>query len=110
MAREAGEPPPLRYPCELGGARRGQRARSAHVEIETALGRRHLDVERLARALERFRDRPGGLDRAGEGGRQDRATINRHDVMRPQRREADLEHIALTATGMEHSAAAPLAV
>ncbi len=59
---------------------------------------------------ERFGDRPGGLDRAVERRRQDRTAVDRHDVVRAQRRESDLEHVALAAPRVQHRAAAALAM
>ena len=43
-------------------------------------------------------------------GRQHRAAVDRHDVMRAQRREADLEHVVGAAPGMKHRAPAALAM
>src|SRR5262249_12632094 len=83
-------------------------SRAAQVDVEPGLGRRHLDIERLADAFERLRDRPGSFDRAGERRRQDRAPVDRHDVVSARRRETDLEDIALTTPRMEDRAAAAI--
>ena len=56
VTREPGDAPAFGDFGKLGRARRRQRARSAHVDIEAVGGRRHLDVERLARSAERFGD------------------------------------------------------
>ena len=91
-------------------ARGRQRPRSAHVDVEAGVGRRHLDVERLARSGQRLGDRPGRLDRAVEPGREDGAAVDRHHVMRPERGEADLEHVVCAAPRVEYGAPASLAV
>ena len=62
----------------------------------------------LRSARERLGDGPGGFDRAIERRRQHRAMIDRHHVMRPQRREPDLEHVAPAPPGVEDGAAAAL--
>ena len=56
------------------------------------------------------RDRARGRERAVERGRQHRAGVDRHDVMRARRGKADLEHAARAAPGMERGAAAAVAV
>ena len=59
-----------RQPVLFGDARklrdhgRRQRAGAAHVDIEPAIGRGDLDVERLSHRDQRLGDRPGRLDRA----------------------------------------------
>ena len=42
--------------------------------------------------------------------RQHRATIDRHQLMRAQRREANFQNVTLAAAGVKHRAAAPLTV
>ena len=106
-AREAaavGDRRELAHPCG------GQRAGSAHIDIEARIGRGDLNVERLALARQRLGNGPGGLDRALESWRQHRTAIDRHHAMRPERRESDLEHVMRAAPRMEHGAAASLAM
>ena len=62
----------------------------------------------LLRGLEHFGDGPGGGDRAVEAGREDRAAVDRHDVVRARRGKADLEHVVRAAPRMQHGAAAAL--
>ena len=50
------------------------------------------------------------LTRAVEAGRQNRAGVDRHDVMRARRREADLQHIVRAAPCVQHRAPAALAM
>src|SRR3954464_9258841 len=97
-------------PRQRAGALRRQRPGPAHVDIEPALGRRYLDVERFGRAAERFRQRPGGLNRAAERWREHRTLIDRHDVMGAKCRKADRKHVHLAAPRMERRAAPPRAV
>ncbi len=102
--------------CALGEQRQrrgvggGQRARAAHVDVEAGLGGGRLDVERLRRAGERFGDIPGGLDRAIEAGRKNRAAVDPDHVVRAQRGKADFENFARAAARMQHGAAAAVAV
>ena len=68
-------------PRQRDRLRRGERARATQVDVETGIGRGHLDVERLSGRAERLGDRPGGFERAAEPGRQDRAVVDRDDVV-----------------------------
>ena len=101
-----------RQPVLLGDARqprdqrRRQRAGAAHVDVEAAIGGRDLDVERLADRDQRLGERPGRLDRAVQAGIEDRAAVDRNDVVRTGRREADLEHLVGAHPRMQRDAAA----
>ena len=70
-----------------------QRAGAAHIDVEPAVGCGDLDVERLADRDQRLGDGPGRLDRAVQTGVEDRAAVDRDDVVRTCRRIADLEHV-----------------
>ena len=87
-----------------------QRAGAAHVDVEAGIGRGDLNVERLFRGIERFGNRPGGVDRAVEAFGQDRTAVDRDDVVRARGGEADLKHVMRAAPGMEHGPAAALAM
>ena len=88
-----------------------QRARAAHVDIEPAVGRGHLDVERLARGLQRLGDRPGGRDRAVERGREHRAAIDRRrSDARAAPRKPTSSMSRRAAARMKDGAAAALAM
>ena len=76
-------------------ARGGKRAGAAHVDVEAGIGRRHLDVERLALGAERFGDRPGGararhraMARAPGSGRSARCGAPAAPQSRPRARRA----------------------
>src|SRR5207302_7838430 len=58
-----------------------------------AIGRRDLDVERLAYRDQWLGDRPGHLDRAVQMRVKNRAAVDRNNVVRTGRRIADLEHV-----------------
>ena len=109
----AGQP---REPVRLGEAReraralRRQRAGTAHVHVEPGIGRGGLNVERLLQRAQRLGERPRGRQRAGKRWRQHRAFVDRDDVVRPIRREADFEHAALAAPRMKRGAAPPVAM
>ena len=110
MAREPGDAPAFGDLRKHAHARGRQRSRSPHIDVEARIGRRYLDIERLARATERLGDCPGGLDRAVECRRQDRTAVDRHDVMRLERGKSDLEDVAGAAPRVEYGAASSLPV
>src|SRR5262245_28733739 len=110
VTREAGEAPALCHAGELAGSGGAQRPRVAHVDVEPVVGRRHLDIERLADAAEGFGDGPGRLDRAVQARRQDRAAVDRHQVVRLERGKSDLEHVMGAASRMEDRSAAAVAM
>ena len=94
--------------------RRGRgRAVAAHIDVEAALRRRDLDVQRLRRTgqrLARWRAprRARGRGRASAAGRR-----RRDDVMRARGHEAGLDHrlaVARHAAGVEGDAAAACAM
>jgi hypothetical protein len=78
---------------QFGDAFRRQRAGAAHIHVDAGIGRGHVNIERLFRGLEYFGHRPGRGNGAVEAGRQDRATVDRDDVVGAGRREADFQHI-----------------
>ena len=80
-----------------------QRSVYPHIDIETAIGRGHLDVKRLVGA-ERFGKRPRNGNRVGERRGQHGATVDRDDVLRAVRGKADFEHIVGALPCMEDRA------
>jgi len=110
MAGETGEIALLRNAGERRHQRRRQRAGAAHVDVEPGIGRGDLNVERLFRGIERFRNGPRGADRSVEAFGQDRAAVDRNDVVCACRREADFKHVMRAAPGVEHGPAAALAM
>ena len=77
---------------------------SAQINVETAVGRRDLDVKRLCHAINHLGERPGHVKSMVHGGGQHGTTIDRHNVVSPIRRKPHLEHVVRLATGMEHRA------
>ncbi len=110
MTGEPRQPAALGEPRERDRLRRGERARAAHVDVETGIAGGRLDVERLGGRAERLGDRPGGFERAAETGRQDRAVVDRDDVVAAGGREPDLKDVLGAAPGMEDRAPAALAM
>src|SRR5262249_25755942 len=91
-----------RQPCQamlLGYARQGRYHRSceppraAQIDVEAAIGRGELDVERLSSRLQRLGDRPGRVERALKGWIEDRTAIDRDDVVGTCCRIPHLEHV-----------------
>ena len=72
-----------------------ERTGSAHISVEPAVSRRHLDVEWLSRASDCLRDRPCGAYGACKPGRQNGAIVDRDDVVRARGRETDLQNIVV---------------
>ena len=87
-----------------------QRPGAAHIDIEAVQGRGDLDVERLADPDQGFGERPGRVERAVETGIEDRAAIDRHDVVRIGSSEPDLEHVVRAEPRMQGHAAAASAM
>src|SRR5215213_4869205 len=73
------------------------------------VGRRHLDIERLCDRQQRLGKRPCRFDGAAQSGIEDRATIDRDDLVRTCRGEPDFEHI-LDGPRMQGNAPATNAV
>ncbi len=86
--------------------RRRQRSGAAHVDVEPAVGGRDLDIERLADHDQRLGQRPRRIERATEPGIEDRAAIDRNDVVRACRGETDLEHLMRAHPRVQGDAAA----
>ena len=110
MPRQSRQIMLLRNPCQRGCYWRVQRAGAANINIESLVRRRNLDVQRFSAGIERFRDRPSGLQGAIEALCQYRATIDGDDVVRARRRETNLKHVSAAATRMEYNTAPPRAV
>ncbi len=91
---------------QLADARRRQRSRSANVDVEAGVGRRRLDVERLARRGEHFGDGPSRLDRAAHSRREDGAAVDRHQAVRPEGGEAYLQHVVFAPPCVKYGAPA----
>ena len=92
------------------GRARGQRPRSAHVDVEAGIGRGDPDIERLGHGAEPLGDGPGRGERAVEAFGQNRTAVDRDHMMRPRRRKADFEHVVGAAAGVKHRAAAAVAM
>src|SRR5262249_56921639 len=108
VAREPCKISALRDAGERCGVRRGQPARSAHVDIEAGVARGHLDVERLARRRKHFGNVPGRRDRASEHWREDRAAIDRHDAVALHPRQANRQYLTRPAPGVTYRATSAL--
>ena len=104
MTGQPRQPVFLREAGELCDRRRRQRTGAAHVDVEPALGGGDLDVERLFDRQQRFRQRPGRIERAIERGIEDRAAIDRDDVVRACGGKADLEHLMRAHPRMQRDA------
>src|SRR5260221_520227 len=100
----------VRHPRERAHAFGIERARTAHVDIKSGIGRSRLDIERLASGLERLGDRPGGTKRTVKSGGQNGAFVYRDDVMRARRGKANLQNVAGAPSGMQYRAPAPCAM
>ena len=79
-----------------------ERAGTAHVDIESGVGRSRLDIERFAGGFERLGDRPRGTERAFKSGSQNGAFVDSDDVVRAWRSKTDLQNIVGAAPGMQH--------
>ena len=86
------------------------RAGAARIDIEAAFGGGDLDVERFAHRGQRLGDGPSGLERAVEMRVENRTAVDRHDVVRIGRREADIEHVVGAEPRVEGDAATAGAV
>ncbi len=106
MARQPRQPMLFGEARQCGDQRRRQRAGAAHVDVEADIGGRDLDVERLADHDQRLGQRPGRIERAAQAGIEDRAAVDRNDVVRTCRTEADLEHLVGAHPGVQRDAAA----
>ena len=101
-----------RQPVLFGNARQypdhggRYRAGAAHVDIEAAIGRGDLDVERLSHRDQRLGDGPGRLDRAVQMRIQDRTAVDRYDVVRIGRGKSDLENVMRSHPRVQRDAAA----
>ena len=89
---------------------RRQEAGPAHVDVEPCVGCGGVNVERLCRRPQCLSDRPGRLDRAVEPGRSDGAAVDRRNLVRMQRGEADFEHVMGAAPRMQYDAPPSFAV
>src|SRR5262249_6743389 len=87
-----------------------QRTRAAHVDVQAGIRCCRLDIEGLADRLERLGNGPGRANGAIQARRQNRACVDRHDMVRARRREAGVHNVAAPNAGMQDSAAAPRAM
>ena len=90
---------------ERGRDLRAERTGAAQIHVHAGVGRRDLDIEWLVGDLDRFGDSPGGFDGAIEAGRQDRAGVDGHDMMRARGGKADLQKVVDAAPRVQHHAA-----
>src|SRR5258708_16102028 len=103
MTGEWGKFVGVRHPRERARTFGIERARTAHVDIKSGVGRSRLDIERLASGLERLGDRPGGAKRTVKSGGQNGAFVYRDDVMRARRGKAHLPNVALATSRIQHN-------
>jgi hypothetical protein len=108
VPRQAREPMALAHCGECRGDMRLQWSRPAYVDVEARLARRHRNLERLLERLELLRDGPRGSQGSVKPWRQDRAAIDRHDVVLMGGRETDGEHAVRAAARVKYRAPATL--
>ncbi len=96
--------------CQPLDQRCGQHAGAADIDIQSGIGRGDVDVERLACRAERFRDRPGSIDRAVQLFREYRAAVDRDQMMGACGGETDLQHVVAAAPRVEYGAATAITV
>ena len=103
---EAREVEPLGGAHELAGLGQFERPRAAQVDVEPIERRGHADVERLAEAPQIAGQRARGLDRARHRRREQRAGVDRDDVVRARAHEADFVRARHAESARERSRAA----
>ena len=100
-----------RQPMLLGHARQGgdhgrrQRPRAADIDVETAIRRGDLDIQRFCRRLQDLGQRPRGVQRAVQAGIEDRAGVDRDNGVAAGGGEADAQFAVAAAARMRGDAA-----
>ena len=110
MIGEACEIERVRCPGQLAGLGEFERSRSAEIDVEPLQGRGNADVERLHEAPQIAGERARGLDRAGHRGREQRAGVDRDDVVGTRAHEADLVGRPMGKAGVKGRPAPPCAM
>src|SRR5688500_15089748 len=105
MPGDAGQLVFLRNGSQRGAFGRTDLSAAAYVDIEAGVAGCDLNIERLA-ALDGAGNCPGSLDRARHGRRQDRAMVDRHDLVAARGSKSNFEHVMTATARMEHDAAA----
>ena len=101
VVRDPGEVERLGASGELARLGEPERARAAQVDVEAVERRRHADVERLAESAQVAGEGAGRRNRAGHRGREQRAGVDRDNVVRARPHEADLVRRAMRKAGVK---------